>query len=364
MGKAKGERNYGVDLLRVVAMYFVVVLHILNQGGASIGVAEGTIQFHTVHVLRGATYSAVDIFALISGYVAMVSPGRFRPSKIVTLWIRVVFCMLIVTGVFWFFTDRTVFADWSWGTFFTPFYSGTYWYITAYFGLLLAAPILSEGVKRARAETVAAICILGFFVFSLVPTVLESSAFNLVSGYSMVWLCIMFVFGAAYARADISRRFGPLPAIVLMAISLFVTWFTTSRGDKTFLKYTSPTVVIFAVCLLDLFARIKVTSKAGRVIVGFFAETSLSVSILHVHPFVWNQWMLRFASYYHMMRALQFFSSIIVSALTIYVACTAVDSVRYTLFAVTKLPKRLAVLDRLTDRFSAWLCRRLKAKTR
>ena len=39
------KRNYGIDLLRVVAMFFVIVLHALNQGGLIDIIAPDSIQY-------------------------------------------------------------------------------------------------------------------------------------------------------------------------------------------------------------------------------------------------------------------------------------------------------------------------------
>ncbi|EOS72255.1 hypothetical protein C819_04357, partial [Lachnospiraceae bacterium 10-1] len=55
----KPERNYGIDLLRIIAMLLVVVLHVLGQGGvleASKGVRAAVAWFFEV-----AAYCAVDV---------------------------------------------------------------------------------------------------------------------------------------------------------------------------------------------------------------------------------------------------------------------------------------------------------------
>ena len=38
------KRNYGIDLLRLVAMFLVVVLHVLGQGGVLANVRGGGIK--------------------------------------------------------------------------------------------------------------------------------------------------------------------------------------------------------------------------------------------------------------------------------------------------------------------------------
>lgn len=39
------QRNYGIDLLRLVLMYMVCILHTLGQGGILNACQEGTTEF-------------------------------------------------------------------------------------------------------------------------------------------------------------------------------------------------------------------------------------------------------------------------------------------------------------------------------
>ena len=61
------ERNYGIDLLRLVSMFLVVLLHAtaIPRRNAE----AGTIIYDTVYLLRTLSFPCVDIFAIISGYV-------------------------------------------------------------------------------------------------------------------------------------------------------------------------------------------------------------------------------------------------------------------------------------------------------
>lgn len=43
----KNERNYGIDLLRLVLMYMVCILHTLGQGGILEACELGTAEYRT-----------------------------------------------------------------------------------------------------------------------------------------------------------------------------------------------------------------------------------------------------------------------------------------------------------------------------
>ena len=63
------ERNYGIDLMRIVSMVYVLVLHTLGQGGMISSAVTGSKQEMIIWALEIWAFCAVDIFALISGYV-------------------------------------------------------------------------------------------------------------------------------------------------------------------------------------------------------------------------------------------------------------------------------------------------------
>lgn len=83
------QRNRGVDLLRMVAMWMVVILHILNKGGALGASAPLSTGRETALLLDMAAYCAVDCYGIISGYVG--AGHRFRYSGAVALWLRTAF---------------------------------------------------------------------------------------------------------------------------------------------------------------------------------------------------------------------------------------------------------------------------------
>ena len=70
MEKQKIERNYGIDLLRIISMLAIVLLHVLGHGGVldTIGNRFGT-DYAVAWILEFIAYPAVNVFVLISGFV-------------------------------------------------------------------------------------------------------------------------------------------------------------------------------------------------------------------------------------------------------------------------------------------------------
>ena len=81
------QRNRGIDLLRMTAMWMVVILHILNKGGVLAAAAPLSAGQGTARLLETAAYCAVNCYGLISGYVGV--QRRFRYSGALALPVRV-----------------------------------------------------------------------------------------------------------------------------------------------------------------------------------------------------------------------------------------------------------------------------------
>ena len=72
-----GKRNYGLDALRMLAMFMIVILHILNQGGILNASGRFTSQYEEGWLLQIASICAVDVYALSSGYVWVNAKYRY-----------------------------------------------------------------------------------------------------------------------------------------------------------------------------------------------------------------------------------------------------------------------------------------------
>ncbi len=42
------ERNYGIDLLRIISMFYILLLHCLGQGGLLEGTSVNSVQYNLV----------------------------------------------------------------------------------------------------------------------------------------------------------------------------------------------------------------------------------------------------------------------------------------------------------------------------
>lgn len=82
MNKSK-QRLYGIDIARLTAMFMVVVLHNLGRGGV-LDWTMDSIGDAIYLALENYAIVAVNVFALISGYLSAGKPPRAR--SIFSVW--------------------------------------------------------------------------------------------------------------------------------------------------------------------------------------------------------------------------------------------------------------------------------------
>ena len=98
-----GQRNYGIDLLRLVAAFYVIVLHTVNQGGIYEACDSLSYQNNLCRLLMIFSICAVNIFGIISGYVGYRdTKSSASLSGYLTLWFSVVFYSVIICAVYMF----------------------------------------------------------------------------------------------------------------------------------------------------------------------------------------------------------------------------------------------------------------------
>ena len=153
-----GERNYGIDLLRILAMLYVVILHAVGPGGIIEAAAESSVHYKVAWVLEVWSFCAVDIFALISGYVSYAEhEKRNKWTGYGLLWLQVVAYGVAVTLVFNMFHPELVTKRDLFRMFF-PVTNGLYWYLTAYTGLVVIMPLLDAGLRKCSVQTLKKHC--------------------------------------------------------------------------------------------------------------------------------------------------------------------------------------------------------------
>lgn len=340
--KKNQNRNYGIDLLRLLAMYMVVIMHVLAQGGVMGGTVASSAQYEVIWFLEIAAFCATNCYALITGYVSIGS--KFRYSTLIILWLRVLFYTVLITII-----CAIVHPEWvdknAWVQAIFPAMTEQYWYFTAYFCMFFFIPLLNAAVHNMQREKLRQMIMVILVASFVGPILFKHDAMGVSGGYTTFWLMILYIIGAYIKKYNVIETVnakkclrGYFYIIVLMWLVKLIIEMTSQRvsgqawDGGRLIRYNSPTIVGAALCLFFFFAKLNV-GKTFHGVIRVLSPLVFSVYLIHVHPLIWDNVIKdRFASYAEQPAPLLGLT-ILGIAFTIFVGCLIIDMVREFIFS-------------------------------
>ncbi len=343
----KTNRNYGIDLLRIFSMYLVTVLHILGQGGVLNAAAPDSIQYWIAWLLEISAYCAVNCFALISGYVMYRSKPKL--SRILELWLQIFFYGVLITVAMGIsFPDVWTLENIL--RLFFPISYGQYWYLSAYFAMVLFAPILNLAVQKLDKRTLGVLLTGAFLLLCLLPSLTFQDPYALGGGYSAAWLCVLYLAGGYLHQYDVLGRCTKTLSLALFGAAVALTFVSkyflspVLQNSPDFplkpdalISYTSPTIVLCAIALLSFFSKLECNGKWIRRLITDFSAASLGVYIIHIHPLIWHHYIQDIAVAFAASRWPVMACKVFAAAAALYLVCTFIDMIRIRLFSLLKI---------------------------
>lgn len=333
------ERNYGIDLLRFVLMYMVCLSHILMQGGILDANNRGSLNFAVYWFIEIIAYSSVDTFALISGYTAKDRPPKIE--KIVNMWFQVFFYsfiltfILVITGMAKVGLERMVKLAF-------PITFKSFWYFTAYFGLFITMPVLNRFIFSANENTAKKALVIIIFVFMGLGII--NDPFQTNKGYSMLWLVMLYVFGALSKKIQLFESRKTSTLLLWLILCILINWIilvTTGIGRQ--IHYLSPTILCCALIQVVLFSRIKFSSRW----INSLKKTSklaFGIYLFQLNYVIWNQVLeSRFIPFTKMNPFLGVLSSLLAAA-ALFFAGFIVEAIRDLLHQKIYIPQLSSII--------------------
>ncbi len=344
------KRNFGIDLLRIVSMLMIVVLHMLGHGGALYEPVQLSKRYIFFWFLEIACYSAVDCYALISGYVGCKS--KFKYSNIGYIWLQTVFYSVTVAGVFLLLskTDMQHFKD-----SFTPVLNNGYWYFTAYFCMFFFIPAFNAVIDNLSDKQLKVLGLTMIGLFSVMPVIAERELFGTGSGYSALWLGILYVLGGIIRKTGFLQNVKTVYLFIAYFAFTVIVWLEKILIEKhntvvpaeeavrvPALNYTTPLVLATAVVLLIGFSKLRV-KKISAKIIAFFAPLTFGVYLIHDNN-LFREIVVK-NSFVGIDSFVEQIFRIGIAVVVIFLGCSLVDWVRSKLFELLRIRKMLAQLE-------------------
>ena len=293
------KRNYGLDLYRIMAMLMITILHLVAYRYKMLDFSNSPAVFCIGWLGESFSFCGVDCFALLTGFLSGSKQFDYDEKwflKVFQLWLKVVLWSISIYLIAVIIIPE---LNFSVRTFILSFFPRGWWYIYAYFGLLMLLPILSGAVKHLNVKS--QICgglaiFMVFLIFSKVPT---GNSFYLQGGYSCFWLVICFIFGqilSSWAPRFMAWKPGNYILVAgailgggLPFVSRLLYYFFKFDCRKLLqMGYLSPFTLMEAICLLLLFSQIKIKGDFAKKVIAFFSANSLGIYLFQCHVVIWS----------------------------------------------------------------------------
>lgn len=353
------ERNYGIDLFRMLSMYMVLILHLLYHGGILTSAEPLSANYWAAWLLETFSYCAVNCFALISGYVMCRQEPRL--SRIMELWIQTVFYGFVISIIMFKVFPETRNIEMLL-TAFVPFSSQKYWYLSAYFGMYLLLPVLNIAIAALTRVMFKRFLVIVLIFMSVIPTIINKDPYFLSKGYSVLWLCILYLLGGYIKVYKVEEKISAKKCIFLAGLIATLTFFSKViieysskrifgeiRYGETLISYTSPTIVLYAVLLLLFFSQITIC-PVFRKLIKITGPATVAVYMIHSHEILKSRLLqdklLGLLDYNGICMGVL----ILIVGLTVFSACVAIDLVRIQLFKLCRVRNLCVKCESYFDR--------------
>lgn len=351
---SKPQRNYGIDLLRIVSMLMIITLHLMGHGGILKNTVPLSYRYEVAWFLETASYCAVNCYAIISGYVAVKS--KFKYTNIVYLWLQVVFYTVSIAVIMAIVSPNIGKAEVISALF--PVSNRIYWYFTAYFCIYFFAPVFNKAIEALSEKQLKTIAVAIFMLFCLIPIIADKDPFHLNRGYTPIWLMMLYLLGGIINKCNLFSKMKSWVAILLYLLMVVITWLERLVCDYVNINlapaekfiprlttYISPTVFFCGIFLVVGFSKLKI-SKIPTKLIAFFAPMSFSVYLIHENPYVRENVIKKIAEDFPKFNSFMLVASVIATILAVYVVCAFIDIIREWIFKILRIKKVLVYLEK------------------
>ena len=270
------ERNYNLDLIRSVAVIFVLSIHFFLNSGFYDIICEGKKMF-VMCVLRTCFITCVPLFLMLTGYLMCKKELTRKYFKGIgkTYFIYVIVCLFCLVFRIFYLQENLKIGQIILSVF--DFSANSYsWYIEMYIGLFLMIPFLNilwNNITHSQRKWL----LLTLFCLTALPSMFNCWNFFMIEGDSRVYNTIIpewwqgsvyvffYYFLGAYFRDDKEKKtLNVKHWLLLLGIMVLFGGFTYFRSYKgiyewvAYNSYYGVQVIIIAFLVFEILLYIKI----------------------------------------------------------------------------------------------------------
>lgn len=356
----KSTRQANFELLRILAMFMVVIMHYLYRAGSlpENGRELDGIGISAV-VLESFCIVAVNVYVLISGY--FLSMSSFSWHRVISVILQTLFYTVLIPPVLALFGVLS-FSDITdiyhiWNSIF-PIQSGQYWFVTAYVVMCLFSPLLNTAIEKLTQKQLLQVLGALLLFFSVGKTLSPLQFTTDRYGYDFGWFMVLYLIGGYIRRFGIpffkNVRRGVLVYLGSAALTALaecaLVWLNQKTGALAYyvsvpFHYNFLLCLTGAVGLFYAFLHIRVKEGKGAALIRFISPAVFGVYLIHEQADVaarWFEWVNAltgkigrewslFTGAVHIPMP-EFLLLLLLQTVIVFLVCIAIDKVRGLLF--------------------------------
>lgn len=324
------QRNSALELLRIIAMFLVVLSHSTVHGGfGELEASDISINGFILKIFQLGKIG-VNLFMLISGYFLSNKKIEYKRTfpLFSQVWVYSLFCLVI--GLIFNYN----FSFSSLSKVFLPTIFSEYWFFTAYIILYLYLPYLNSFINKLSRNEYLKLLAISFVVWSLIPTLRRVSPL----GSELINVVIYYFVGAFFSKypdnlfkkSSVRKLCFVLSILGFVFIEAFVVLGPIdSYRLNTFASYLfysdSIAAFVVSVSVFAMFAYMKLfTNKFINVV----SSCTFGVYLIHDNPIIrellWHSWMDN-TKYYNSPYLVWV---LLGSSIIVFVICTIIEFIR------------------------------------
>lgn len=334
------KREFGIDLLKMVAMLLIVADHIILWGGYGLGAGKTGLKGVSLAIINAFTLFSVNCFVLASGWV--MCRKDFKITRLVKLWCEVEFYSLLVLLVGYIFFPSITISRRDWVFTLLPLSMNRYWFFTNYVGLFFIMPVLNAAITHLERRQLAAILVACFIFFSLHPFFLKNDMMHVYRGYCVFWFAYLYLLSGTICIHHLFDRIptwmgwggmiiGGVGSYIALEFSKYISPKLGMTVDSSlFDAYNSPFILIGSLSMLLVFSRMTIYKEWKQKTISFIAPGIFSVYIIHSHGIFrritnWNENWTNFLESHGLGSCAV---TIVCTSLSIFAGCVLIDAIR------------------------------------
>ena len=346
------ERERNFEVMRTLAMFFIVIYHCLTHGvgsnyGFSMNHPASLFNFVFSDLLLVFSSISVNLYVMVSGY--FLADSHFKISRIGRTWLNACFYSCVITVLF-MFLSLTPWSLVNIAKSFFPLSTDAYWFVTQYIGLLILSPFLTIVIRHLSYRQYVALLVVGAFLcLSIIPDFPLGKRFHVAHGNS-VW-CFAYLFMiAGFIRFHL-RKFSMrtlLVSIILVTILIMICeMYMGYRGSVAKLYWFNYNAFPFILSVV-MFVFIKQVSIPSSMICNLMVKAApytFGVYLIHDHLLV-RDWLWKTLYLPSFGQQWDYPLVVLGLCLIIFVLCALMDTMRKRLFTFLKIDSHIAKLDK------------------